>query len=176
MLQHSGQVVLPKDRLTSATARRSRQSRRFFVGDILAEVDAADAGQFRVGGVRNQAGDDLTDFARAPVVKLHGVEPDVQKGVRQMLADDLDIAAPAYIEEVELWELGVAGREPVRVVTAMVNAERPSLAAPGGIRDAVTALMDCSIACGENSRWRATLRGAVAGAREHERTPIAPSA
>ena len=48
----------------------------------------------------------------------------------QVLADLRHVAAPAQVEKIEVRQFGVAGGEAVRVLAAVMNAERPVPLAP----------------------------------------------
>ena len=60
----------------------------------------------------------------------HRVEPEVEERVRQMPAQQGHVAAPAEVEEIQPRQLGVGRREAMRVLAAMMDAERPVPPAP----------------------------------------------
>ena len=64
---------------------------------------------------------------------LHRAVAEVEERVGQVLAEHGHVAAPAHVEEIQVRQPGEGRGVAVRVVAAVVDAERPVRAAPRGV-------------------------------------------
>jgi len=70
------------------------------------------------------------DLVGRLLADVHRAQADVEEGVAQVLAQEGHVAPPAHVQEIQVRQLGERLGVAVRVLAAIVDAERPVLPAP----------------------------------------------